>query len=329
MRNSIDNIRALPNLDHKIMCGNSLLDEFEGIKLFDDSILGIPEEEDKEPEELKKLKIERENLEKTAKELMLKQKWKELEPVSKKLNELNEYIKKLENKYKKSRSKPFFLWKLYFSDVFRRKNPGFDIVIGNPHYVKEYTNKHVFDGLRNSPYYQGKMDLWYFFGCIGLDLLRNDGIEWYIAPNNWTTNAGASKFRNKILEDAKIIKFIDFGNYKIFKAGIQTMIYILKKSRDEQTYELEYSKLKNDKISKKELIDFLYGTSKKDDNYDKFTVIINREEFKDKPITFVNASIGKVLEKIKNQGTDRLKNNEIAQGIVPPRILLLKNMLKF
>src|SRR3989344_5083804 len=34
------NIKPLPNLDHKIMCGNSLLEEFEGIKLFDEKLLG-------------------------------------------------------------------------------------------------------------------------------------------------------------------------------------------------------------------------------------------------------------------------------------------------
>ena len=35
----IENINPLPNLDHKIMCGNSLLEEFEGKKLFDESLL--------------------------------------------------------------------------------------------------------------------------------------------------------------------------------------------------------------------------------------------------------------------------------------------------
>ncbi|PIN88114.1 hypothetical protein COV12_00245, partial [Candidatus Woesearchaeota archaeon CG10_big_fil_rev_8_21_14_0_10_32_24] len=34
------NIKPLPNLDHKIMCGNSLLEEFEGKKLFDEKLLG-------------------------------------------------------------------------------------------------------------------------------------------------------------------------------------------------------------------------------------------------------------------------------------------------
>jgi hypothetical protein len=42
----------------------------------------------------------------------------------------------------------------------------FDVVIGNPPYIKEYTNKSVFDGLRDNDYYQGKMDLWSMFTCI-------------------------------------------------------------------------------------------------------------------------------------------------------------------
>ena len=109
----------------------------------------------------------------------------------------------------------------------------FDIVIGNPPYIKEYTNKKAFDGLRGSPYYQGKMDLWYFFGCQALDMIKENGLIGFIAPNNWISNSGASKFRNKVLEDGKILEFIDFGDFKVFEdAGIQTMIYIMTKSKD-------------------------------------------------------------------------------------------------
>jgi hypothetical protein len=36
---SITTIRPLPNLDHRIMCGNSLVDEFEGVSLFDEGLL--------------------------------------------------------------------------------------------------------------------------------------------------------------------------------------------------------------------------------------------------------------------------------------------------
>ena len=71
------------------------------------------------------------------------------------------------------------------------------------------------------------MDIWTFFGSIALDLIKDDGLISFIAPNNWVTNAGASKFRNKVNDEAKFEKYIDFGNYKVFDdAEIQTMIYI-------------------------------------------------------------------------------------------------------
>ena len=39
----IRQIKPLPNLDYKIMQGNSLLEEFEGVRLFDEKlILGVP-----------------------------------------------------------------------------------------------------------------------------------------------------------------------------------------------------------------------------------------------------------------------------------------------
>jgi len=37
----IKKIKPLPNLDHRIMCGNSLLEEFEGVKLFDERLLEV------------------------------------------------------------------------------------------------------------------------------------------------------------------------------------------------------------------------------------------------------------------------------------------------
>jgi len=49
---------------------------------------------------------------------------------------------------------------------------GFDVIIGNPPYVKEYTNQEIFEPIKQShlsKYYQGKMDFWYLFTCQALD----------------------------------------------------------------------------------------------------------------------------------------------------------------
>ena len=77
------------------------------------------------------------------------------------------------------------------------KRGGFDVVIGNPPYVKEYTNRQIFEDLKRTSlkkYYQGKMDIWYLFVCYGLDLLKDKGKLSFIAPNNWITNEGSSNF---------------------------------------------------------------------------------------------------------------------------------------
>src|SRR5699024_5296773 len=73
-----------------------------------------------------------------------------------KLN-LQEMEDKIRNFAQNTENRNFFPWKLFFGDAFEQG--GFDVVIGNPPYVKEYTERSAFDGLRELPYYQGKMDL--------------------------------------------------------------------------------------------------------------------------------------------------------------------------
>ena len=124
-----------------------------------------------------------------------------------------------------------FSWQKAFPEIFQ--NGGFDCVIGNPPYVKEYTSRETFEQIRKShlaKYYQGKMDLWYFFVCYSIDILKPNGLLGFIVPNNWVTNAGASILRNKVLADSTIKNIVDFGAYMVFdSASIQTMVLILRK----------------------------------------------------------------------------------------------------
>jgi hypothetical protein len=206
---------------------------------------------------------------------------------------------------------------------------GFDIVIANPPYIKEYTDRKAFNGIRKSSYYQGKMDLWYFFGSISLDLLHKKGVECFIATNNWVSNAGASRFRNKIIEESKIIEYIDFGNYKIFKtADIQTMVFLLQKNKEDQSYTVRYSKLLDDKVPNT-FLDIFLNTKKLDDKFVKYDVNFNRSDFKDSFISFLEPEILNILDKIKSQQKIIfLKSNEVANGIHPHHSVVSRKMLK-
>lgn len=323
-------INPLPNLDNQIMCGNSLVDNYKDIRLFDDRFIVKDSQQRfgatnaeiifKELEMIKKAYFEESDpdIKQDLKQKIKESKWDFIETYLKDLGktELLHEIKQ----YEYAEIKPFFIWELEFSEVFKGVNSGFDIAIGNPPYVKEGRNKNAFDGVRNSPYYQGKMDLWYLFGCRALDLVKNKGIVSFIATNNWITNFGASKFRNKINDEAKFKYFIDFGNYKVFDtANIQTMIYLMTKDKTDINYYFKYSKLLVDNITNDSLKSFLYS----DNNnvlWDKFNAGFNRKLNKDNYFSFMNFEIHDIISKIQsNFPVTYLNSNELSQGIVAPQ----------
>ncbi|NCP53294.1 MAG: restriction endonuclease subunit M, partial [Flavobacteriales bacterium] len=136
----------------------------------------------------------------------------------------------------------------------------------------------------------------------------------YIAPNNWITNSGASKFRNIVINNGKLIKFIDFGDFKVFdSAGIQTMIYIMKRTDENQKYNFDYAKVIDSKIKHPDAQLFLENV--KDERFDYFTTEIEKVKYLDKPINFINAGLSIVINKIKTKQNFVFDNKEIATGI--------------
>jgi adenine-specific DNA-methyltransferase len=221
-----------------------------------------------------------------------------------------------------------FDWEKNFPDIF--ENGGFDAVIGNPPYIKEYTNSQPFHDLKGTSidkYYQGKMDIWYVFACLAIDLLRVNGLHSFIATNNWITNSGASILREKIMSETIIVKFIDFGDYMIFEdASIQTMVYVLKKNLKTKPNNIEYKRIENSQVSLADITKFLYQQVNSK-NFSYF--LVDQENLKkDGSIfTFNPIEDEKILQKIDDPSYYRLKKNEVAQGIVLPQESVLKRHL--
>ncbi len=216
-----------------------------------------------------------------------------------------------------------------FGNIIREG--GFDVVIGNPPYVKEYTNREIFDPVKISSlskYYQGKMDFWYLFTCHAIDLLKENGLHSFIAPNNWITSAGASILRNKILSDSKLMIFFDFNDFKVFReASIQTMVFVLEKKKPQKTYSIDYYKIIDKSISKEEVRNYL-ATGKDGSQIERFKVKLTPAELIDKTITFTSSQFNEVLEKIKEKGNYYLTNDNVAQGIVCPQEFVIDSHIK-
>lgn len=198
---------------------------------------------------------------------------------------------------------------------------GFDVIIGNPPYIKEYTNRSAFDGLHENPYYQGKMDLWTLFACASIDLLKDGGYLSFIAPSSWLTNAGASILRDKILTDGELIKFIDFGDFKVFKdANIQTMIFIFQKKKPRKNYKIQYARIEDPAIGSDAVAELLLsGMSRKAPGVSVFESTIQPERIKNRPINFSNSTISELLKALEEKSDFRLASKEVAQGIVSPQ----------
>jgi adenine-specific DNA-methyltransferase len=202
-----------------------------------------------------------------------------------------------------------------------KQGGGFDIVIGNPPYIKEYTNRKAFEGFREtSPYYMGKMDIWYGFACQGIDLLTKSGVLCFIAQNNWTTSAGAKKMRNKIIAETRILQLVDFNDYMIFgdSASIQTMVMLFRKDNKTVNYQIDLRKLLSG-AKKSDMIDLLSKRQTDKTQFHNYTLI--RENYINTLVTFSDNE--KVLDKIRK---DKLffRANEVAQGIVFPQDFLNK-----
>lgn len=243
----------LPNLDHKIMQGNSLISEYEGIKLFDESIIEKQDESiqstlplGKDELELKMAELQVKSKEyideshRTDKSKLKKEinelKWDLIENTLKKQGH-NDKIKEL-SKLRRKNIQPFFIWKLEFADVFKQKG-GFDIVIGNPPYVGEKGNKEIFRPIAQGnlgKYYQGKMDLFYFFFHLALDLGRKNTQNTFITTNYYITALGARKFRTDMKERSSIRNLINFNELRIFESalGQHNMITIFSKGQNDE-----------------------------------------------------------------------------------------------
>src|SRR5699024_4574350 len=185
------------------------------------------------------------------------------------------------------------------SDFIFGISDGFDIVIGNPPYLQEgRVPKHHFNDIS---YYQGKMDIWYSFACLGIDYLKEGGILAFIAKNNWLTNFGASIMRNRVIKETKINQIIDFNNLMVFdSADIQTMIMMFIKEKSEEEYTFDYRKIKDaNNISRDKTfyIETILDNSNSD-NILYLEPLINRKKLESTTLSF--SEFDSILDKIDN-----------------------------
>lgn len=281
--------RPLPNLDCNIICGNSLMDEFEGIKLITESnILNNQAKTGMDTFYQAGFDNMLQELIKLQDELYFTKHHETKQQIKKKIHDIYDRIimHQLESnptaveKYKEVKDlaqQPFILWQLYFPKVFKKKK-GFDIVIGNPPYIgfqrvpnKEYLNNHYFTA-------SGKYDFYVVFIEKGIKLLRNNGILTYICPSYFYMRDYGKNTRKLLLQEGNMKCIADFGDSQIFDEALTyTCVFLFQKelSSDDKIKIYEGSLDDGDSfyIEKKNLVEPMWKIKR-----DKESIITNKLE---------------------------------------------------
>jgi Type I restriction-modification system methyltransferase subunit len=121
-----------------------------------------------------------------------------------------------------------FNWEYEFYEIF--EDSGFDIVIGNPPYVRQERIKDIKIYLKEKyDSYTGVADLYVYFFEKGLHILKIGGNLGYISSNKFIKANYGKKLRKLIMENASFKRYVDHTWDKVFEgATVHSSIFILK-----------------------------------------------------------------------------------------------------
>ena len=125
-------------------------------------------------------------------------------------------------------------FEMHFSQIM--KEGGFDVIVGNPPYVRIQTLDKSEVEFFNQQFESatGNYDIYVLFVEKALQLLKPGGVLGFILPNKFMQTSYGEGLRKLLSEQMSLLKLVSFGDAQVFQnATTYTCMLFLKKEQNE------------------------------------------------------------------------------------------------
>ncbi len=211
----------------------------------------------------------------------------------------------------KSIAQNAFVWEEEFKEVF--ENGGFDVVIGNPPYVRSSSLS-----INDKKYFENKFisaikqyDLYILFYELSINLLRKNGLLSFITPNKFFMADYGLNIRKFIFDNSTLLEIKDISMLNVFAdASVYPIILTLQKNN-----------LKSD-------IKIYSNISNEDEFLNAHSLLVAVSNYNNKEANYViNTNVKNIslIAKIENYGEYLGDKVKISRGFRPPPVNLVIN----
>ena len=212
---------ALPNLDFKIVTGDSLLGPDPSSGAYVQAGLGRNVQEVRRLADMKATYMRESN-------------GKRKDSIKSEINELQSRIRE---QLGATSRKGVIDWRIEFGEVFN-ENLGFDVAIANPPYVRQEdigASKAELTGLYSDAAV-ARSDLYCYFYARALQLLAHGGSHVFVCSNSWLDVGYGAKLQEYLLKNAHVRDIFESAVERQFStADINTIISVIRKGQPDES----------------------------------------------------------------------------------------------